>query len=156
MSNYISSMLGIGILAVLGIATAGAASRVGDPSPDAQAAKSILAELLAIDTTYEKGTAAAVEALRSRFLAAGFTASDLVVVVNPDNRTQTDLIVRLRGRGKAKPLLYLCHLDVEAAKPEDWTVPPFALTEKDGWLLRQLSARSLRRPRPSWLSTSGW
>jgi acetylornithine deacetylase/succinyl-diaminopimelate desuccinylase-like protein len=43
------------------------------------------------------------------------------------------LIVRLKGNGKGKPLLYLCHLDVVGARPEDWTVPPFALTEKDGY-----------------------
>jgi acetylornithine deacetylase/succinyl-diaminopimelate desuccinylase-like protein len=101
---------------------------------DAQTAKAILAELLAIDTTYEKGTAAAVEALRKRFLAAGFAASDLVVVAHPDHPSQSSLIVKLKGRGTGKPLLYLCHLDVVAAKPEDWTVPPFALTEKDGWI----------------------
>jgi acetylornithine deacetylase/succinyl-diaminopimelate desuccinylase-like protein len=134
MSKYITSMLRIGILAVLGTATATSATRAANPSPDAETAKSILTELLAIDTTYEKGTAAAAETLRSRFLAAGFAASDLVVVANPDNPTQTDLIVRLGGRGNAKPLLYLCHLDVVAAKPEDWSVPPFALTEKEGWL----------------------
>jgi acetylornithine deacetylase/succinyl-diaminopimelate desuccinylase-like protein len=40
----------------------------------------------------------------------------------------------MRGHGKGKPVLYLCHLDVVAAKPEDWTVPPFAMTEKDGWI----------------------
>jgi acetylornithine deacetylase/succinyl-diaminopimelate desuccinylase-like protein len=134
MSKLITSMLWIGILAILGSETAGSAGHEVDPFPDAQVAKSILAELLAIDTTYQKGTAAAVEALRSHFVAAGFAASDLVVVTNPDNRTQTDLIVRLGGRSKAKPLLYLCHLDVVAAKPADWSVPPFALTEKDGWL----------------------
>lgn len=97
-------------------------------------AREILAELLALDTTYEKGTVSAVEALRQRFRAAGFAADDLIVVAPDFNPTQSDLIVRLRGRGHSKPLLYLCHLDVVAAKAADWTLPPFALTEKDGWL----------------------
>src|SRR5690349_16097385 len=101
---------------------------------DAATAKQILSDLLAIDTTYEKGTVAAVESLRKRFLAAGFAESELTVVANPSNPSQSNLIVRMNGKGKGKPLLYLCHLDVVAAKPQDWTVPPFALTEKDGWL----------------------
>jgi acetylornithine deacetylase/succinyl-diaminopimelate desuccinylase-like protein len=116
----------IALLGVLASAAQGAAQD--------ETAHAILAQLLAIDTTYEKGTLAAVEALRARFLAAGFSATDLVVVANPDNPSQSNLIVRMQGRGKAKPLLYLCHLDVVAAKPEDWTVPPFALTGKDGWI----------------------
>jgi acetylornithine deacetylase/succinyl-diaminopimelate desuccinylase-like protein len=125
----------LGILAAFASVSAGAATH-SDPGrvQDARIAKEILAELLAIDTTYEKGTVAAVDALRTRFLAAGFPSTDLVVVANPANPSQSNLIVRLKGRGQGKPLLYLCHLDVVAAKPEDWTVPPFALTEKDGWL----------------------
>ena len=30
-------------------------------------------------------------------------------------------------------MLFLGHLDVVEAKPEDWSVDPFKLTEKDGW-----------------------
>ncbi len=134
MPKNIASLLGIGILGVLAAPAANSASPPVISLPDTQTAKSILTQLLAIDTTYEKGTVAAVEALRARFLAAGFTASELITVANPDNPTQADLIVRFRGSGQAKPLLYLCHLDVVPAKPEDWSVPPFALTEKDGWL----------------------
>jgi acetylornithine deacetylase/succinyl-diaminopimelate desuccinylase-like protein len=125
----------LGLLAAVATASAGAANHPDAGSvQNARVAKEILAELLAIDTTYEKGTVAAVQALRTRFLAAGFASTDLVVVANPANPSQSNLIVRLKGRGEGKPLLYLCHLDVVAAKPEDWTVPPFALTEKDGWL----------------------
>jgi len=58
--------LKVGLLAGL----AGAASAGNSPTaaiPQDPTAKAILAELLAIDTTYEKGTVAAVEALRKRF-----------------------------------------------------------------------------------------
>ena len=104
------------------------------PAREAAAAKALLSELLAIDTTYEKGTVAAVQLLRSRFLVGGFTASDLTVLADPEHPNQSNLIVRLKGSGQGKPLLYLCHLDVVPAKREDWTFPPYALTEKDGWL----------------------
>jgi acetylornithine deacetylase/succinyl-diaminopimelate desuccinylase-like protein len=124
------------IALLTGLATTASAASHGPPpaSADAATAKEILAELLAIDTTYAKGTLKAVEVLRKRFLAAGFDARDLVVEAFPENASQTSLIVRMRGHGKAKPLLYLCHLDVVTANPKDWTVPPFALTEKDGWI----------------------
>jgi acetylornithine deacetylase/succinyl-diaminopimelate desuccinylase-like protein len=35
---------------------------------------------------------------------------------------------------KAKALLYICHLDVVAANPADWSLPPFQMTEQDGWI----------------------
>jgi len=133
MGKITRNLLHVGLVTAIAT-TAGAAQHPATAVSGDPTAKEILAELLAIDTTYSKGTVAAVEALRKRFLAAGFSESDLVVESYPDNPSQTSLIVRMKGHGKGKPLLYLCHLDVVNAKPEDWTVPPFALTEKEGWL----------------------
>ena len=43
--------------------------------------------------------------------------------------------MRYRGKGSsAKPILFLGHLDVVEAKAADWSMDPFKLTEKDGWL----------------------
>ena len=134
MSNVTTGLLGFGLLAVCTAALGAGHYPATYSAQDAATAKAILSELLAIDTTYEKGTVAAVAALRFRFLGAGFPATDLVVLANPTNPTQSNLIVTLRGHGAGKPLLYLCHLDVVAARPADWTVPPFALTEKDGFI----------------------
>jgi len=134
MSKINAALVGISILGALVTAAGNTGNQLQISAPDAKVAHSILAELLAIDTTYEKGTVGAVQALRTRFLKAGFAASELVVEVNPANSTQADLIVRLKGNGQAKPLLYLCHLDVVSAKRDDWSVPPFALTEKEGWI----------------------
>ncbi|WP_353229912.1 M20/M25/M40 family metallo-hydrolase [Novosphingobium sp.] len=122
----------------LGLAPAPAAASdavTAGASAGETTAHAILRELLAIDTTREHGTAIAVEALRARFLAAGFAPGDVTVVAPADAPARPSLIVRLRGRdAHAKALLYLCHLDVVAAKPSDWTVPPFAMTERDGWI----------------------
>src|ERR1700754_2574795 len=134
LSDVTTKWVVIVFLTVLTTVPVTMAGPVAPPSQDATTAKAILAELLAIDTTYEKGTVGAVEVLRKRFLAAGFSPSELVVAANPGNPSQSNLIVRMKGHGRGKPVLYLCHLDVVVAKPEDWTVPPFALTEKDGWL----------------------
>ena len=125
------------IMAAVGAAALCTASWTGvhaAASAGESEAHAILRELLAIDTTYEKGTAPAVETLRARFLAAGFAPGDMTLVADPAHPEQANLIVRLKGSGAAPALLYLCHLDVVAAKPEDWTVPPFAFTEKEGWI----------------------
>ena len=126
---------------LLGLTTICAATAAAMVNPaaalsaqDSVTARAILGELLEIDTTHAKGTEAAVQVLRTRFLAAGFSPANLVVLADPESPSQANLIVRIRGNGSGKPLLYLCHLDVVPAKPEDWTVPPFALTEKGGWI----------------------
>ncbi len=134
MSKITLGSMQAGLLAAVAMTSVYAANGQSASTQNAAAAKEILAELLSIDTTHAKGTAAAVDALRARFLKGGFPAADLVVAANPDFPSQVSLVVRLRGRGAGKPLLYLCHLDVVTANPEDWTVPPFALTEKDGWI----------------------
>jgi acetylornithine deacetylase/succinyl-diaminopimelate desuccinylase-like protein len=126
--------LGIAVLATLASAASAAQKPAAVSAQDAATAKTILGELLAIDTSYDKGTVAAVKVLRARFQAAGFPDADLVEVADPGEPKQASMVVKLKGRGHGKPLLYLCHLDVVPAKPEDWTVPPYALTEKDGWI----------------------
>lgn len=97
-------------------------------------ARELLAELVRIDTTPGVGTRDAVAALRSYFLDAGFPDRDVTVLANPEAGDWPNLVVRLRGEGTEQPLLYMCHLDVVPANAEDWTVPPFKLTEQDGWL----------------------
>jgi acetylornithine deacetylase/succinyl-diaminopimelate desuccinylase-like protein len=100
-------------------------------SPDEKAARAIFAELVGINTTHDRGTARAVQALQRRFLAAGFPAKD-VVVAGP-NALRPNLVVRLRGSGARKPILLLAHLDVVEALRKDWSLPPFVLTEQDGY-----------------------
>jgi acetylornithine deacetylase/succinyl-diaminopimelate desuccinylase-like protein len=89
--------------------------------------------MIETDTTGEHGdTTPLVEALAQHFREAGFPAGD-VQVLGPEARHR-NLVVRLRGSGQGRPLLVISHLDVVEARPEDWTVPPFKLTEKEGWL----------------------
>ncbi len=102
------------------------------PEADRRLAREILAELVAINTVQDSGATRAARALARRLTAAGFPAKD-VQLAGPKPRKQ-NLVVRLRGRGTAKPILFLAHLDVVEARREDWTVDPFRLTERDGWL----------------------
>lgn len=101
------------------------------PPAHRQLARAILEELVEINTVRDSGATRAATALAKRLTAGGFPAED-VHLVGPKPRKQ-NLVVRLRGRGKGKPILFLAHLDVVEARREDWSLDPFTLTERDGY-----------------------
>jgi acetylornithine deacetylase/succinyl-diaminopimelate desuccinylase-like protein len=76
-----------------------------------------------------------------QFKAAGFPAEDIhIMPYHTGSATQGEddtaaLIVRWRAAGtpKAKPIMLMGHMDVVEAKPEDWSVDPFKMIEKDGY-----------------------
>ncbi len=92
-------------------------------------ARDIFAELVGIDSTHEVGSAKAAQAVATRLKAAGF-ADVFVGGPRPD---KMNVVVRMHGRGKGKPVLFNAHLDVVEAIRETWTLDPFVLTEKDGY-----------------------
>ena len=105
-------------------------------SPGQQLARGVYEQLIRINTADSAtGTAPAVEAMARRFLSIGFAPSDVQILTPPGKPSQGNLVVRYRGRQPAagKPLLLMAHMDVVPAPASDWTVPPFTLTEKDGW-----------------------
>jgi len=112
---------------VLTVASAGAA-----PPPD-PLTRDIFKQLIEINTTDSVGsTTDAAKAMQKRFLEAGFAAKDAQVLVGA-NPKRGNLVVRLHGNGKHKPVLIIGHLDVVEAKREDWTMDPFKFIEKDGY-----------------------
>jgi acetylornithine deacetylase/succinyl-diaminopimelate desuccinylase-like protein len=50
----------------------------------------------------------------------------------PSDRKK-NLVVRLHGSGRRRPILLIGHLDVVEARREDWSTDPFTLVEKDGF-----------------------
>ena len=105
------------------------------PEDDRDLARAILKELVETKTTHDVGTTAAARAIESHLLKAGFASQDVVFIAPPDHPNKGNVVVRYRGKGRARPVLFLGHLDVVEAKAEDWSVDPFKLTEKDGWFL---------------------
>lgn len=101
------------------------------PVAHRQLAREIFQELIEINTTRDSGATRAAQALVKRLKAGGFEARD-IEIVGPRPPKQ-NLVVRLRGQGQRPPILFLAHLDVVEARPEDWSVKPFELTEKDGY-----------------------
>ncbi len=114
--------------------TASAPAR-NDPGllPHQQLARDLLQELIEIDTTDATGdNTAAAQAMADRLLAAGFPPEDVQVLGPVDKKG--NLVARYRGRDSGrKPLLLLAHIDVVAADPADWTLPPFTFIEEDGY-----------------------
>jgi acetylornithine deacetylase/succinyl-diaminopimelate desuccinylase-like protein len=96
-------------------------------------ARDLLRELVAIDTTPAKGSTKAALAMAARLRAAGFAEAD-VLLLGPRLDRQ-NLVVRLRGRTRAKPILLIAHLDVVEAPRDGWSegLDPFRLTERDGY-----------------------
>jgi acetylornithine deacetylase/succinyl-diaminopimelate desuccinylase-like protein len=117
-----------------GAALAAAAPPAATPRSPAeyeQLARAVFAELVGLDTTHAVGSAKAAEALAARFRAAGFPAAD--VYVGGPKPDKQNVVVRLRGRGQGRPVLFNAHLDVVEAVRATWSVEPFALTERDGF-----------------------
>src|SRR5665811_1495366 len=101
--------------------------------PGQNLARDLLRELVEIDSTPAFGSTAAAKAMAARFRSAGFSESDIMLAgPTPDKQ---NLVVRLRGKGAAKPILLIAHLDVDDAPREGWSpgLDPFRLTERDGF-----------------------
>ena len=119
-------------LSALLLAAAAGAHAAATLTPEQSRARDIYKQLIEIDTTDEHGaTTPAAEAMAKRLQDAGVPATD-IHVLGPTPK-KGNLVVRLRGSGKGKPILLLAHLDVVEAKREDWSVDPFTFLEKDGF-----------------------
>jgi acetylornithine deacetylase/succinyl-diaminopimelate desuccinylase-like protein len=128
-SNNKSLLLSAALCAL--VALSGNA-RADSLTPNQQLAHDIYKELVEIDTTTATGdTRRAAEAMAARLKAAGFADAD-VQALSPAPR-KGNLVARLHGTGKRKPILLVAHIDVVPALREDWSVDPFKLTEKDGY-----------------------
>ncbi|MEO8927230.1 MAG: M20/M25/M40 family metallo-hydrolase [Caulobacteraceae bacterium] len=113
-----------------------APTRAAAPVPlaaDQALGRAILKQLVEIDSTHAFGSTGAAKAIATRMIGAGFAPADVQVLIPLGHPTKGNVVIRLRGSGKARPLLYIGHLDVVEARREDWTYDPFVLTEKDGW-----------------------
>jgi acetylornithine deacetylase/succinyl-diaminopimelate desuccinylase-like protein len=95
-------------------------------------AHDIFKQLIEINTTDSVGNVTnAAEAMAKRLREAGFDEKDIQIAGPRENKR--NLVVRYRGSGTRKPVLFIGHLDVVEARREDWTVDPFVFLEKDGY-----------------------
>jgi acetylornithine deacetylase/succinyl-diaminopimelate desuccinylase-like protein len=94
-----------------------------------QLARDIFKQLIEINTTDSVGNVTtAAEAMATRLRDGGFAETDIHVAGPKEHKK--NLVVRLHGTGKRKPILFIGHLDVVEARREDWTTDPFEFIEQ--------------------------
>lgn len=120
------------ILALCLMMTAVSEAGAQSLDPTKQFAREVFKQLVEINTTDSVGNVTtAAEAMAARLRTGGFAEGDLHVA-GPNERKK-NLVVRFRGTGKRKPILFIGHLDVVEALRSDWTTDPFEFIEKDGF-----------------------
>ncbi len=93
-----------------------------------QEARNLLAQLVAVETVASNETTAL------RPLVELFRASGVPTHLLESGPGRGNLVARIKGTGSKRPLLLLAHIDVVPVTGQPWTVPPFQLTEKNGYL----------------------
>ncbi len=102
--------------------------------PDQKQFFDLYKELVETDTTVTNGqeyfyAVCAYERMKE----AGFPADQLTMFSVPEHPKEGGLVAVYPGTSKTlEPMLLLAHIDVVEANPEDWTLPPFELIERDG------------------------
>jgi len=111
-------------------ASASAASKQPDwPRLEAETLEHFQA-LLRLDTSNPPGNETrAVDYLRQVLEKEGIAVETFALEPNRAN-----LVARLKGSGKKKPLLVLGHTDVVTVDPAKWTHPPFSATRDGGYI----------------------
>ena len=105
------------------------------PPPGSEAyATALLHQLVAVDTSSGRGNVPSLAAdLASRLRRGGFASQDVTVVPVGDTAA---LVARYRGNGSGgRPIALMGHLDVVAARSEDWGRNPFELAQTEGYLV---------------------
>ncbi|MFY0525245.1 M20/M25/M40 family metallo-hydrolase [Archangium gephyra] len=119
----------LALLAVPGCGHAAAPSRSAPPRA-AEEMRTLLTELIAVDTSNPPGNETAAAQVAARWLREAGIESQLFEPVPG----RAHLIARLKGTGGARPVLVLAHLDTVPARREEWASDPWTLTERDGFL----------------------
>jgi acetylornithine deacetylase/succinyl-diaminopimelate desuccinylase-like protein len=98
------------------------------PEPFALAYRHLLDAMVRVDTSHGNETAV-LEPIAAKYRELGVPVQILESAPGRGN-----LVARLKGSGQKRPLLLLAHVDVVPVEGQPWTVPPFEVTEKDGFL----------------------
>lgn len=103
--------------------------------PDQKDFFALYKELVETDTTVTNGncTQAAAQ-IAARLKAAGFADDQLTLFWVPEHPKEGGIVAVYPGTsGTLKPVLLLAHIDVVAAKRDDWVRDPFKLVEENGY-----------------------
>ena len=110
-------------------------SHAAKPAPrsrasEAEELRTLLSELVAVDTSNPPGNELAAAQVAARWLRE---AGIEVELIEPAPG-RGNLLARLKGSGGGRPILVLAHLDTVPSKREEWASDPWKLTEREGFL----------------------
>jgi acetylornithine deacetylase/succinyl-diaminopimelate desuccinylase-like protein len=104
------------------------------PAPDFDAAAKeavpLLQTYLRINTTNPPGH----ERKAAEFFKAIFDREGIENEIYDQGDDRADILARLPGNGRKRPLILLNHMDVVPAEAARWKVPPFSGELKDGYI----------------------
>ena len=128
----------LGAIAIAAIVASGAANVPPPAGPmpppeNRKLAHDIFRDIVEVRSVHDVGTKGVADILVRTFKANGFSDSEISVVPETAYPHQVNVVVRLKGNGHGKAVMWICHMDVVDARAEDWTLPPFKFTEKDGY-----------------------
>jgi acetylornithine deacetylase/succinyl-diaminopimelate desuccinylase-like protein len=89
-----------------------------------------LSELVKIDTSNPPGN----ETRAGEYIKGVLAAEGIHAEIFESARGRGNLVARLKGNGKKRPLLLMGHLDVVGVERDKWTVDPFGAAIKGGYL----------------------
>ena len=125
----ISRLLLIGIVAAAWVPAAGAQARWDAAAIEAETMQHFQA-LLRLDTSSPPGNEIrAVEYLQQVLSREGISYQ--VFAKDPQ---RPNLVARIKGNGKKRPVLVMGHTDVVTVDPKKWTFPPFGATRDGGYV----------------------
>src|SRR5215831_9481819 len=103
-------------------------------APDFAAAQNeavkFLSDLVKIDTSNPPGN----EVRAGEYMKGVLATNGIPAQIYESAPGRGNLVARLKGSGKKKPLLLMAHLDVVGVERDKWTVDPFGAVIKDGHL----------------------
>ena len=86
--------------------------------------------LLRLDTSNPPGN----EDLAAQYLKEVFDRAGIPAQIVARDAKRSNVIARLKGSGRKRPLLIMGHTDVVTVDPAKWTFPPFSATRDGGYV----------------------
>jgi acetylornithine deacetylase/succinyl-diaminopimelate desuccinylase-like protein len=89
-----------------------------------------LSRMIQFDTTNPPGN----ELPLARYIASVLHDAGIETRILEPTANRGAVVARIRGSGRARPVLLLAHMDVVAADATGWSVPPFGGELRDGYV----------------------
>ena len=135
-------------VAIAALLTNGAAAPSNAPPADnAKLAHDIFRDIVEVHSVHDVGTKGVADILAKYLIDGGFPAADVKIVPETKYPHQVNVVVRIHGKGKGKPVMWICHMDVVEAKAEDWTAAAVQIHREGRLFLRPRHLRHEGRGR---------